>query len=543
MSERATPPQEEYPSPAVQGDNHGTSAPRSVFQEWLEKLQQESWQLELVISGLALYLIWEARSKLDQLDSFIALLEAQEEIGILLDLLQYLAWGAWAIFIINLLAHIALRGLWIGAIGLRYVSGDIDFRHLNYSDRFESFLSRRVGRFDAFIEKLERACSVIFAYTFLLFFLFLSLLMTLLVPIGVISSLENYVEDSASAAMWIGSMVFFYLILGFIYLIDFLTLGGIKKIKDKTVSAVYFYIYLFFSLITLSFLYRPLLYNFLDNRYSRRLLWLSIPYFTIAFLLAPLLRINTYAYFPLRHADQANDFENTRHDRWVVNWANYEDLRKEFLKNNTRLPAESRIIRTATLDRYVLDGEEGWLFLRIHAEDDQYLEKIVKLPKLWKTGLRHPLMLKGDREKDTVQVNHLAPYDNALTKLRKEKRKDPDKYAEARWQAMFDSLDDLIARVDREYSRNNERTILQTYRDIYEVSIDSVAYNDSLHCRYYMHPNMGEKGLLCRLPLSGLAPGDHVLELKRKVYDETRDKPARDTFRSKDEGLIPFLKR
>ena len=32
------------------------------FSQWLEKLQQESWQLELIISGIALFGIWEART-------------------------------------------------------------------------------------------------------------------------------------------------------------------------------------------------------------------------------------------------------------------------------------------------------------------------------------------------------------------------------------------------------------------------------------------------------------------------------------------------
>jgi len=30
------------------------------FSKWLDKLQQESWQLELLISGVAIFALWES---------------------------------------------------------------------------------------------------------------------------------------------------------------------------------------------------------------------------------------------------------------------------------------------------------------------------------------------------------------------------------------------------------------------------------------------------------------------------------------------------
>ena len=35
---------------------------KNIFKEWLEKLQQESWQLELLISGFAIVGIFAART-------------------------------------------------------------------------------------------------------------------------------------------------------------------------------------------------------------------------------------------------------------------------------------------------------------------------------------------------------------------------------------------------------------------------------------------------------------------------------------------------
>ena len=147
---------------------------KSFFSEWLEKLQQESWQLELLISGLALFGIYESQDLLIELRMYVqsnseGMTKVSQNffIGIL--------GVGWKIFFINLLIHVILRGLWIGAIGLRYVSQDIDYEALNYSEYFTQMLKNRVGAFDDFIEKLEKICSVLFAYTFLLFLLFFSL--------------------------------------------------------------------------------------------------------------------------------------------------------------------------------------------------------------------------------------------------------------------------------------------------------------------------------------------------------------------------------
>jgi len=173
----------------------GNSKKKASFSDWLELLQQESWQLELLVSGFALFGIWESRHFLQRFDSYVNAHTPEELSTLFLFIGFYLLLkAAWGIFFINLLIHVVLRGLWIGAIGLRYVSGEIDYGTLGYNERFEDYLKRRVGRFDTYIEKLEKVCSVIFAYTFLLFFIFLSSVMVLihLILLGI---LTGYLSD------------------------------------------------------------------------------------------------------------------------------------------------------------------------------------------------------------------------------------------------------------------------------------------------------------------------------------------------------------
>lgn len=140
---------------------------RQLFKEWLEKLQQESWQLELIISGFVLSWIYNSKGLIYQLQFF----NVDHFVGPL-PLLETILQVGWKIFFINLLIHVILRSLWIGAIGLRYVSGEINYEQLNYSSTFSKYLERKVGDYDDFIGKLEKICSVLFSYTFLLFLLF-----------------------------------------------------------------------------------------------------------------------------------------------------------------------------------------------------------------------------------------------------------------------------------------------------------------------------------------------------------------------------------
>ena len=128
---------------------------KSIFKEWLEKLQQESWQLELLISGFAIFGIYAARTVITDLD-FKIHNDFDGDFQFLGILLHFILKTGWLIFFINLIVHVILRGLWIGAIGLRYVSQEIDYDALKYSPRMTEYLKKKVGSYDDFIEMCIR---------------------------------------------------------------------------------------------------------------------------------------------------------------------------------------------------------------------------------------------------------------------------------------------------------------------------------------------------------------------------------------------------
>ena len=217
---------------------------KDFFAEWLEKLQQESWQLELLISGLALYGIYHSSEIITSVEYYLAVNNISDYRGFT-NIVISLLWVSRTLFLINLMVHIIVRGFWIGAIGLRYVSGDIDYDELNYSEHFTNFYKKRIGSFDEYIEKLENFSSVLFSFTFLLFFLLFSFFIFNLVFVILIAILTKFklLDPTPGQPGFEIFLGFIYYLFGLLVLIDFITLGAFKKITDKTVGGIYMWIY------------------------------------------------------------------------------------------------------------------------------------------------------------------------------------------------------------------------------------------------------------------------------------------------------------
>ena len=300
------------------------------FTKWLEILQQESWQLELLISGFAIFLLAESFEPVRNLDDQInVLLSGSAYYGLLYIPYQVIL-GAWYVLIINLILHVLLRGLWISTIGLRYVSGDIDFNKLNISPKFDRFLRSKIVSFDLYIQQLEKLCSAVFGFTFLIIFILIS---GGLFVVGIVILAMTIEGVSTSfGGLWFMVIVPFlllYLLGGLIYFLDFITLGWIKR--KKGIARFYYPIYRFFSVITLAFIYRPIYYNLLDNKFGRNIVLFLIPYL-IGFTLIASLTVNTKAYLPGNRTLQSisnNFYDDTLEDR-----ASYSaSISSKFVKN------------------------------------------------------------------------------------------------------------------------------------------------------------------------------------------------------------------
>lgn len=266
----------------------------SRLTEWLDNLARESWQLELILSGFAIFLLIGIYEPLDNLGAALTKSDMSTRVKMLLGLPYGILVAGWFILLVNLGIHVLFRGLWISTIGLRSVSDDIDFEALRFTPRFDRFLQKHVGSFDRYIERLEKICSVLFAFTFLIIFMLLAVagVIALVALVNLIFlewlGLRNHVLPKIFAVLLLGG--------GLLYFIDFVTLGFLKRIR--WLSFLYYPIYRFFSIVTFARLYRPLYYNLIDNRFGRGVGFLLVPYIVVL-LVGSSLKFVAGAYFPL----------------------------------------------------------------------------------------------------------------------------------------------------------------------------------------------------------------------------------------------------
>lgn len=526
---------------------------QNFFSEWLEKLQQESWQLELLISGLALFGIWESKSVLYRIEYYVAV-NSISEIDDIAGLFTSLLWASWYIFLLNLLIHIIIRGFWIGAIGLRYVSGDIDYQDLNYSERFTTFFKKRTGSFDEYIERLEKISSVLFSFTFLLFFMLLSFVLYIVVWI-IIFSIIDYLfplQSGVTPVIHIAVGVLYWLI-GFIVLIDFFTLGAFKKISEKSISGFYFYIYRFYSAVSLSFIYRPLLLNFIDNKYTRRLFFLSIPY-SIIFIGLTTLGVNKFIYFPsfeersLFHSEMVEE---------TINWRYYDDLRNDYHRS---FDPQSEDLRKTKIQRISLANYEVRdMFLKFFIEykdsDNDFIGQEVENEKIYayrKKGLKYLFNRRRNKDEnfDNISQNEYKELQLATKIILKEELPENvdasilEEYKSYKKEDLSKMRKGVIAKYDlikADYQLKKLQKIKKRQLSQYEFYLDGIPLNKGdLDCKFYIHPNMREKGLLCYLNIDSLEYGGHILDMHKNIQ---RKSLKRNTVTTKTvKRNIPFRK-
>ena len=258
---------------------------KESWSSWLDRAERESWQMELLLSGFVILLLAQAKEPLDRWLEVLFNYAGTNNVA------ESFAFGAnvflpsaWLVLFSSLILGVILRALWISAIGLRSVSGDIDLSQLKLAPRFKKFLESRVPPFDTYIARLENICSIVFGLTFLTVFALvgaaLLVLFFMIIMNMVAFILQLFYDDVGDAYGFIvGAAIFlaltFFTIL-FVYIVDFLS-GSLLK-QSKRFSKYYYPIYRVLGWLTLARIYRPIYYNFVDNKVGRYGILAIIPY-------------------------------------------------------------------------------------------------------------------------------------------------------------------------------------------------------------------------------------------------------------------------
>lgn len=362
----------------------------SKFRELLDKLQQESWQLELLISGFAIFGLISAFPYLTY-KVYIAQIGEQ----LYLKTILQIALISCTILIFNLLIHVILRGLWIGALGLRYVSGDIEFDKLNYQPKFTNYLKRKIVSFDRYVARLENYCSIMFAVSFLLIFYVISIFLAIIACALTANFIIQNNNLNETFRLILGITIFVCLGLGMLFVfIDFVTQGFLKK--KKWLAKIYFPFYWVFSYLTLTFLYRPLVYNFLDNKFTRKVSLFLVPAYIAILFLVSFKNNNSNFLDKAKYVSSA-----------YINSINYEDL----------LVEEDDLAKTATLQSKLIEKPYLKVFrvFSENVENSMYRYKPSLLPEKDERGFTTDVIKTSVsnfsyRERDSLVKNFLAVF-------------------------------------------------------------------------------------------------------------------------------------
>ena len=174
-------------------------------EEKLRELTTQSWNLELVISGAALFAVLQLPDLLDAAFDYFRynLLTQTEGLQGLFPTMAYSMMKAICyVLFIAFLTNFVMRGFWVGLVGLLavYPTG-IHYDRIPFSTNYaQKRMAAKLGSLDAYIIRLDRRCNTVFAVAFLFVLILIIVAFSYLLTVLVYS----YLRPIIPAQYWQG---------------------------------------------------------------------------------------------------------------------------------------------------------------------------------------------------------------------------------------------------------------------------------------------------------------------------------------------------
>ena len=291
--------------------------------KWLIEIQNNSWEPELFISAGVVFTLVQIPKFLHNQSIIMTQESGFIESQIIANFLVMAVNGLTVGFIV----HLITRGFWIGMVCMSYVfPNGINEEKLPKASVFRKKLDK-MPDFTEYVIRLETASSIVFALSFVFFLNIIGTLLTVFIIIPHSSLEETIGKQFYTIVRYISGVG---LAFAFIYLLDFLTLSKLKNLKGF--SKVYYPIYRIFSILTLSFLYKPAYYLFITNA-KPWVIFISIfSYLFVATSLTVLTHPHVIGKTDKETLFQSEDnrvFLQVNDGRYIFNQNHYENLRNK----------------------------------------------------------------------------------------------------------------------------------------------------------------------------------------------------------------------
>ncbi|WP_077922311.1 hypothetical protein [Spirosoma sp. 209] len=209
-------------------------------QEKLRELTTQSWNLELVISGAALFAILQLPDLLDQFFDYIRYNFMSQTAGFY-TLFPSLAYSMMKVtcyvLFLAFLTNFVMRALWVGLVGLLavYPTG-VHYDRIPFTTPYaQKKMADEFGSLDRYILRLDQRCNIVFAVAFLFVISLVLMASAYLVILGVHSVLRPLLSAQAWQYVKMGGS----LLIGLFILIGFLL--SIPKVRAHPVGVIAHY--------------------------------------------------------------------------------------------------------------------------------------------------------------------------------------------------------------------------------------------------------------------------------------------------------------
>jgi len=290
--------------------------------QWFEKLSLNSWEVEILIVGFVLVMLFNIPDTLSlELTKIQEGFSIQEEGDLLIWIIRFVTTAILSfivqILIISFSLYLGLRGFWVGVLGLSSVYPDgINIKKLNFNKIFNKQISKY--NFKDFITKIDNICSSIFSFSFLISFSIVSLCIFLIELIVLSVYLEKLTSPFIADTNIFNIIIFLpFFFCGVLYFIDYFLFGILKKIKWKPFGYLFNIIDKFYKYITLIFFYDTLYYAFISN-VKRRIIFL--------FMACCIFILSAYESIEL---EKQTYFPDVKSSTVIMKYRNYEDKFKQ----------------------------------------------------------------------------------------------------------------------------------------------------------------------------------------------------------------------
>ena len=370
-------------------------------QEKLRELTAQSWNLELAISGVAMFAILQLPDALDQVFDYLRfnLMSHTNGFQAMLPSLAYsivkvMCYVLFAAFLTNFV----MRAFWVGLVGLLavYPSG-IHYDRIPFSTPYaQKRLAQDLGPLDGYILRLDQRCNIVFAVAFLFVFFLIFIVIgygVLFLGYTVIRPLIP-VETRQTIKLVLN-------VLGGIYFITSMVLI-IPKIKAHPIGEKLHYRFVSLNRLAYGGLYKPLTFilNTFYSHIPRLKLLLTAMLMMMTFFVLFFIEFLT----DISRADNrlSNPF-NLRHlytarvDSRYINPTAYDNQR-----------AEGEVVAIASIQADVVREPFIRLYVAYPKALDTLLSGLAKEPK-WDSTLSRPEIRRLFAEWSSDQISRLMP--------------------------------------------------------------------------------------------------------------------------------------